>query len=166
MKLSGAVRQAVWSINKDQPVSNVMTLDDLLDQQVTQRRIQTVLLEGLATLALILACIGIYGVLSYLVSQRTREIGVRIALGARAADVFKATIVEGMTLTGFGVLAGIAGSLALSNGLVGLLFGVKPIDPATYVLAVAIFAAVALAACSVPAWRAARVDPVIALRYE
>jgi putative ABC transport system permease protein len=166
MQLAGAVRRAVWSINPDQPVSNVMTLDDLLDQEVTQPRIQAVLLGGLAVLALILACIGIYGVLSYLVSQRTKEIGVRVALGAKAVDVFRATASEGLALAGIGMLAGIAGSLALSSALTGLLFGVKSIDPATYLMALVIFAAVAFAACCIPAWRAARVDPMVALRYE
>jgi putative ABC transport system permease protein len=166
MSLALTVRRAVWSINPNQPVSNVMALDDVLSQQVAQRRVQTVLLGGLAALALILACIGIYGVLSFLVSQRTREIGVRVALGADAAGVFRTTAAEGMLLAAVGVLAGIAASLAISGSLSSLLFGVKPMDPATYIAAVVVFAAVAFAACCIPAWRAARVDPVMALRYE
>ncbi len=166
MSLAGAVRQAVWSINPNQPVSNVMTLDDLLGQQVTQLWIQAVLLGGLAALALILACVGIYGVLSYLVSQRTREIGVRVALGANKADVFRTTAAEGMLLAAIGVLAGIAGSVALSSSLGSLLFGVKSMDPTTYFAAVLVFAAVAFAACCIPAWRPARVDPMVVLRYE
>jgi putative ABC transport system permease protein len=162
--LASAVRQAVWSIDKDQPVSNVMTLDDLLDREVAQRRVQTVLLGGFATLALILACIGIYGVLSYLVTQRTQEIGVRVALGANAADVFRTVAEQGMLLAGIGIAAGLVGALALSRLLSSLLFGVNATDPLTYLVAVAVFATVALFACYFPARRAARVDPMVALR--
>jgi putative ABC transport system permease protein len=166
LSLAGAVRQAVWSIDKDQPVSNVMTLDELLDQEVAQRRVQAALLGGLAALALILACIGIYGVLSYLVTQRTREIGVRVALGASASDVFRTVAGQGMTLAGLGIAAGLAGALALSRLLGSLLFGVSAGDPLTYAGAIAVFGAVALLACYFPARRAARVDPMVTLRYE
>jgi len=166
LSLAGAVRQAVWSIDKDQPVSNVMTLDDLLDQEVAQRRVQAALLGGFAALALILACIGIYGVLSYLVTQRTREIGVRVALGASASDVFRTVAGQGMTLAGLGIAAGLAGALALSRLLGSLLFGVSAGDPIAYAGAVAVFGVVALAACYFPARRAAHVDPMITLRYE
>jgi putative ABC transport system permease protein len=166
LSLVGAVRQAVWSVDKDQPVSNVMTLDELLDQEVAQRRVQAALLGGLAALALILACIGIYGVLSYLVTQRTREIGVRVALGASASDVFRTVAGQGMTLAGLGIAAGLAGALALSRLLGSLLFGVSAGDPLTYAGAIAVFGAVALLACYFPARRAARVDPMVTLRYE
>jgi putative ABC transport system permease protein len=166
LRLAAATRQAVWSIDKDQPVSNVMTLDDLLDQEVAQRRVQAALLGGLAALALILACIGIYGVLSYLVTQRTREIGVRVALGASASDVFRTVAGQGMTLAGLGIAAGLAGALALSRLLGSLLFGVRAGDPLTYAGAIAVFGMVALMACYFPARRAARVDPMITLRYE
>jgi predicted permease len=166
LSLVSAVRQAVWSIDKDQPVSNVMTLDELLDQEVAQRRVQAALLGGLAALALILACIGIYGVLSYLVTQRTREIGVRVALGASASDVFRTVARQGMTLTGMGIAAGLAGALALSRLLGSLLFGVSAGDPLAYASAIAVFGAVALLACYFPARRAARVDPMVTLRYE
>jgi putative ABC transport system permease protein len=164
--LAGAVRQAVWSVDKDQPVSNVMTLNDLLDQEVAQRRVQAALLGGFAALALILACIGIYGVLSYLVTQRTREIGVRVALGASASDVFRTVAGQGMTLAGIGIAAGLAGALALARLLGSLLFGVSAGDPLTYAGAVAVFGMVALLACYFPARRAARVDPMVTLRYE
>jgi ABC-type antimicrobial peptide transport system permease subunit len=166
LSLAAATRQAVWSIDKDQPVSNVMTLDDLLDQEVAQRRVQAALLGGLAALALILACIGIYGVLSYLVTQRTREIGVRVALGASASDVFRTVAGQGMTLAGLGIAAGLAGALALSRLLGSLLFGVRAGEPMAYAGAVAVFGMVALMACYFPARRAARVDPMITLRYE
>ena len=166
LRLAGAMRQAVWSIDRDQPISYVMTLDDLLDEEVSERRVQAALLGGLAGLALILACVGIYGVLSYLVTQRTREIGVRVALGADAADVFRTVAGQGMTLAGLGIAAGLAGALALSRLLGSLLFGVNATDPLTYLGAVAVFGAVALLACYFPARRAARVDPLVALRYE
>ena len=166
LSLAGAVRQAVWSIDKDQPVSNVITLDSLLDQEVAERRVQAALLGGFAALALVLACVGIYGVLSYVVTQRTREIGVRVALGASASDVFRTVAGQGMTLAGLGVAAGLAGALALSRLLGSLLFGVSAGDPLTYAGAVAVFGVVALAACYFPARRAAHVDPMVTLRYE
>jgi putative ABC transport system permease protein len=164
--LARAVRHAVWSIDRDQPVSNVMTLDDLLDQEVAQRRVQAMLLGALAGLALILACVGIYGVLSYLVTQRTQEIGVRVALGANAAQVFRTVAGQGMGLTAIGIVTGVVASLLLSRLLISLLFGVNPTDLLTYLAAVAVFIVVALLACYIPARRAAKVDPMLALRYE
>jgi putative ABC transport system permease protein len=166
LDLAAAVRQAVWSIDKDQPVSDVMTMDDILDQEVAQRRVQAALLGGFAALALILACVGIYGVLSYLVTQRTREIGVRVALGARASDVFRTVAGQGMALAAIGIAAGLAVSLLLMRLLSSLLFGVNSADPAAYLSAVTLFAAVALVASYFPARRAARVDPMAALRCE
>jgi len=166
LSLAGAARQAVWSVDKDQPVSNVMTLDSLLDQEVAQRRVQAALLGGFAALALTLACIGIYGLLSCLVTQRMREIGVRVALGASAADVFRTVAGQGMTLAGLGIAAGLAGALGPSRLLGSLLFGVSPGDPLAYAAAVAVFVVVALAACYFPARRAARVDPMVTLRCE
>ncbi len=164
--LMRAARRAVWSIDRDQPISNVRTLDELLDQEVTQVRVQTMLLGALAALALLLACVGIYGVLSYVVAQRTQEIGVRVALGADAANILRTVAAQGMTLTAAGIATGLLASLLLSRLLTSLLFGVKTTDPLTYIGAVLLFTAVALLACLIPARRAAKVDPMIALRYE
>ena len=166
LSLAVAVRQAVWAIDRDQPVSNMQSLDDLLDQEVAQRRVQTVLLGGFAMLALILACVGIYGVLSYLVTQRTPEIGVRVALGATASEVFRTVAGQGMTLTALGIAAGLAGTLALARLLGSLLFAVSSTDPLPYAGSVLVFVCVALLACYFPARRAARVDPMVALRHE
>jgi putative ABC transport system permease protein len=170
MKLAGAVRQAIWSIDRNQPVSqpasDIQTLDDLLDHEVAQRRVQATLLGAVAALALVLACVGIYGVLSYLVTRRTQEIGVRLALGADSWDILRSVARRGMALTGVGIVLGTAGALALSRLISGMLYGVSSNDPLVYGGASLIFALVALAACLIPARRAARIDPISALRYE
>ncbi len=164
--LADTLRRTVWSIDPEQPVSNIMTLDNLLDEEVAQRRVQSLLLSGLSALALLLACVGIYGVLSYLVAQRTREIGIRVALGAIATDVFRAIAGEGLGLTAVGIAIGFAASLVLTRLLGSLLFQVAGTDPLTYISAALLFAAVAFIACLVPASRAAHVDPMVALRDE
>jgi putative ABC transport system permease protein len=164
--LAAGIRQSVWSIDRDQPVSNIMTLDDLLDTEVAQRRTQGMLLGGLAALALVLAGVGIYGVLSYLVTRRTQEIGVRVALGATRPDIFREVAGEGMALAATGIALGVVGSLMLSRLLDSLVFGIRAVDPATYSAAVGIFAMLALLACSVPALRAVKTDAVEALRHE
>ena len=166
LSLAAAVRRAVWSIDRDQPISDIATLDQVLDHEVAQRRVQATLLAGLAILALTLACIGIYGVLSYAVTQRTREIGLRVALGAAAPDIVRTVLAQGLGLAGIGILAGVAGSLALTRLLASLLFNVRATDLAVYLEAIAVFTAVAFLACYIPARRAAKVDPMIALRYE
>jgi ABC-type antimicrobial peptide transport system permease subunit len=164
--IAGAVRQAVWSVDHDQPVSDMMSFDDLLDKEVTRWRIEAALLIGLALLALVLACVGMYGVLSYLVSRRTQEIGIRLALGANPGDVFRAVTLQGMILVALGAGLGLIATLALSRLLTSLLFDVNARDPIIYAIATIVFTAVAFIACAIPAWRAAGVDPVIALRYE
>jgi putative ABC transport system permease protein len=166
LSLLGAVKQTIASIDRDQPISDIKTMDQWLDEEVASRQVQTTLLGGFAALALILACVGIYGVLAYVVTQRTQEIGVRVALGADANNIFLTVARQGMGLTAIGIALGLAASLALSRLLENLLYGVKPADPATYSAAALVFALVALLACYIPARRAAKVDPLVALRYE
>jgi putative ABC transport system permease protein len=166
MALVASVKRTIASIDRDQPISDIKTMDQWLDEEVASRQVQTTLLGGFAALALVLACIGIYGVLAYVVTQRTQEIGVRVALGADSASIFRAVAKQGMSLAGAGIVLGVAASLALSHGLQSLLFDVKPTDPLTYLGAALVFALVASLACYIPARRAAQVDPLVALRYE
>jgi putative ABC transport system permease protein len=165
-QLVAAVQQQVWAIDKDLPVTHVRTFDELISQSVSARRFQTLLLGLFASLALILAMVGIYGVISYSVSQRTPEIGIRMALGATRGGILKMVIGRAMFLVAVGIAAGAAGAFALSNYLKSLLFEVKPGDPWTYASLAILLAMVALTASLIPARRATRVDPMIALRYE
>jgi putative ABC transport system permease protein len=165
-QLVAAVQQQVWAIDKDLPVTHVRTYDELVSQSVSERRFQTLLLGLFASLALILAMVGIYGVISYSVSQRTPEIGIRMALGASRGGILKMVIGRAMFLVAVGIAAGAAGAYGLSRYLKSLLFEVKPGDPWTYASLAILLAMVALAASLVPARRATRVDPMIALRYE
>jgi putative ABC transport system permease protein len=165
-QLVAAIQKEVWAIDKDLPVTHVRTFDELVSQSVSEERFQTMLLGLFASLALILAMVGIYGVISYSVSQRTPEIGIRMALGATRAGILKMVVGRAMLLIGIGIAAGAAGAYGLSQYLKSLLFEVKPGDPWTYVGIACLLAVVALAASLVPARRATRVDPMIALRYE
>ena len=164
--LAGAVREAVWAVDKDQPVSNVRTMDQVLTATVSRERFQMLLLSLFATLALVLACVGLYGVISYAVAQRTHEIGVRMALGAQQRDVLRLVIRQGMILTFAGLLLGIAGGLAVTRVMSDLLFGVTATDAVTFISVGSLLLVVAFLACYVPARRATKVDPLIALRYE
>jgi putative ABC transport system permease protein len=166
LSLVSALRQAIWSVDPAQPVSNIRTMDDVLAEEVTQRRIGMTLLTAFASLALLLACLGIYGVLSYAVSQRTSEIGVRIALGASKNQVLRLVMADGMRLAAVGVGIGLVAALALTRLMAGLLFGVSASNPLTLAGMTLVLASVALLACYIPARRAAKVDPMIALRYE
>ncbi|HST23943.1 MAG TPA: ABC transporter permease, partial [Blastocatellia bacterium] len=161
-----AVRNEIHSIDKDQAIYSITTLDQLLADSISLRRFSMILLIIFAALALMLASVGIYGVISYSVTQRTHEIGVRMALGASRRDIIKLVVGQGMTLTLTGVGVGLAASLALTRVLESLLFAVSHTDLTTFVLIPAILAGVALGACFVPARRATKVDPMIALRYE
>jgi putative ABC transport system permease protein len=164
--LAAAVRQAVHEVDPRQPVAGVRTLDEVLGRETAERRVGVVLLTAFAALALLLAALGIYGVLSYFVVQHTPEIGVRMALGARGADVLRLVVGKGMRLALAGVFVGLAGAAALTRLMRGLLFEVSASDPLTFCLIALLLALVALLACLVPARRATKVDPLVALRYE
>jgi putative ABC transport system permease protein len=164
--LGPAVRRAVWSVDKDQPVVRVATMDGLLAASAAERRFALILFEAFALAALALAAAGIYGVLAGSVAERTREIGVRAALGAPRRSIVALVVRQGMTLSGVGVAIGLAAAPAASQAVAAMLFGVSRLDPVTYVGVVALLLAVSAAACSVPAWRATRVDPARTLRAE
>jgi putative ABC transport system permease protein len=166
LKLVGLVEQAVWSVNKDQPVSDIETMEQVLADSVAQPRIFTLLMGVFAALALALASVGIYGVVSYSVSQRTHEVGVRLALGAERVDVLRLVVGQGMLLTGLGLGIGLGGAMAVTRFLSSFLYGVRPTDPITFAVVALALAAVALLASYIPARRAMKVDPIVALRYE
>jgi predicted permease len=166
LSLVSAVRQEVNNIDKNLPIYGAQTMNDVLSSEVASQRFNAVAVVGFAGLAVLLAAVGIYGVMAYAVSQRTHELGVRIALGAGSRNVLSMILKEGLRLALVGVLLGLAVSFALTRLIRGLLFGVKPTDPATFAIVTVVLLAVALAACWIPAHRATRVDPIIALRYE
>ena len=165
-RLVEPIRGEVQSLDRDQPLGNVRTLSSLVEQTVAPRRFSMTLAGVFAFVALVLGAVGLYGVLSYVVAQRAREIGIRMALGAQRGDVHRLVISQGMALALGGVAAGVAASLALPRLMAGLLFGVGAADPPTYALVTLLLLAVALAACYLPARRASKVDPLTALRYE
>jgi predicted permease len=164
--LVNALRGAVWAVDADRPVAFIRTMDQLMEENVADRERPMTLLGIFAGLALVLACIGVYGVLAYSVAQRTREIGVRMALGAKPLDVTRMILGRGLRLSAIGLIAGAALAGFLGVLLRTLLFGVTPAAPLVYAGTAASLMFVALAACVVPAQRAARVDPMVALRHE
>jgi putative ABC transport system permease protein len=161
-----AVRKAVRSVDKDQGLEDMRTLDQIKTESVAPDRLRLILLVVFASMAMLLSAVGIYGVVSYAVAQRTHEIGIRGALGASAADIVRLVLRYGMTMAAVGLAIGLAGALAATRLFSAILFGVGARDPLTMALTGAGLAAVALGACCVPALRAGRVDPVVALRHE
>ncbi len=164
--LTASVKNAVWSVDRDQPIVRVATMDSLLATSEAERRFVLILFEAFGLVALVLAATGIYAVLSGSVTERMREIGVRVAVGASRGDIVAMVIRQGVRLTAIGVVIGMLGAMAASQGLITLLFGVSRLDPVTYVGVIALLAGMAVIACAVPAWRASRVDPAITLRAE
>jgi predicted permease len=166
LSLAPSVRSAIWSIDKDQPVSEIRTMDEIVSQAIARQRFSMLLLGIFAAVALLLAAVGIYGVMSYSVAQRTREIGIRIALGAKRADVLKLIVTQGLRLVGLGLAIGLAAGFLLTRAMSSLLFGISATDPFTYLSISTVLLAVAMLASYLPALRATRVDPMLALRAQ
>jgi putative ABC transport system permease protein len=164
--LTSAVTEAIHRVDADEPVVGVQTMEAVVDESIAQNRLNMILLSAFAGLALLLASIGIYGVQAYAVRQRTREVGIRVAIGAQAAEVFRLIIGQGLRLAIIGIVIGLAGSFALTRLMASQLYGLSATDPWTFIGVSIVLLTVALAACFIPARRATRIDPVVALRYE
>ena len=165
-EIAATVRQAILEVEGDQPLYDLRTMEEILSESVAGRWLNTLLLAVFGGEALILAVVGLYGVMSYSVAQRTQELGIRTALGATSRDVLKLIVGQGMLLTGAGMAIGIAGTLGLTRLMKSLLFDIKPTDPTTIAVIALLLGSVALVACWIPARRATKIDPMIALRYE
>jgi len=164
--LIASVKSQIWAVDKNLPVFDVRTMERVLEEDRSQRRFQSFVMAVFAGLALVLASIGLFGVLSSLVSQRTHEIGIRMALGAQTKDVLGLVLGEGFRMVMLGIVIGVAAGVALSRYLSSLFFGVSPANPSTYLEVALLMIGIALVACLLPAWRAIRVNPMVALRYE
>jgi ABC-type antimicrobial peptide transport system permease subunit len=166
LQLAGPIRAQLHSLDPNLPFAEVATMDELIEQQTADRRYTTGLLVLFAALGLLLAGIGVYGVVSYVVAQRTSEIGLRIAIGAQRADVMWLVVRQGIGMASAGAAAGLVGAWLFRKAVAQLVFGVSPGDPMTFFTAAAVLMALAVAACVIPARRAIRIDPMLALRYE
>ena len=166
LSLVESIRQVLAQMDKDQPMAKIATMDQMIGDSVARSRFTTLLLSCFAALALVLASIGIYGVMAYSVAQRTHEIGIRLALGAQRAEVLRLVLGQGARLAAMGVAIGVVAALALARLMTSLLYGVRAHDPLTFAGVALVLTIVALAACYVPAYRATRVDPIVALRHE
>jgi len=164
--LTNAIRAAIWQVDKDQPVGAVLTMDEQLSRSLQRRRYSVTLLSIFGAVAALLAAVGLYGVLAFIVAQRRREIGVRIALGATGRDVIRDVLGQGLRLAGLGVSIGLALALAMTRLMSALLFGTSPTDIVTFAGASTLLTGIAVTASLVPALRASRVDPLVALRDE
>ena len=166
LSLASSIREIIWSVDKDQPVSELRTMSDIVSQAIARQRFSMLLLGLFAGLALLLAAVGIYGVMSYTVAQRTREIGIRMALGAQKGDVLRLALGQGLRLVSLGVLIGLAAAFLLTRVMASLLFGVSPTDSMTFITISVVLMSVAALASYIPALRATKVDPIFALRYQ
>jgi putative ABC transport system permease protein len=166
LALAGSIRGQLHSLDPNLPFAEVATMDELIQQQTADRRYTTGLLALFAAFGLVLAGIGVYGVVSYVVAQRTNELGLRMALGARRGDVLWMVVKQGITMAGVGAAVGLVAAWILRRAVAQLVFGISPADPATFLSAAILLIAFAGAACLVPARRAMKVDPMVALRYE
>jgi putative ABC transport system permease protein len=164
--LAPSIRKEVWATDKDLPVSNMKLMDELISNSVAQSRFYVILLSVFAGLALVLAAVGVYGVMSYSVTLRTRDIGIRMALGARPFDIFKHTLIQALILALIGLGIGLVLAVTSTRVLSSLLYGVNATDPTTLVATAVILLVVALLASYIPARRATKVDPMVTLRYE
>jgi putative ABC transport system permease protein len=166
LAVAASVEQAIHSIDKDLAVYSIWTMDQVLGNSLAQRRLTLVVLASFAALALLLAAVGVYGVISYGVRQRTHELGIRMALGAQARDLLRLILAQGLKLALLGVALGLGAAWALTRWMESLLFGVRPTDPLTFGVIAGGLLCVALVACWIPARRATKVDPMLALRHE
>ena len=164
--LEKSIRQAIAGVNHNQPIDDVRTLQQIMDNSATGNRMEAMLLTIFSAIALVLASIGIYGVLAYAVAQRTHELGVRAALGASQSTLLRVVLVRGLVLALIGLVIGLGGALALTKYISTILYNIPPRDPVTLTAVAAVLAGVALLACYIPSRRATKVDPLVALRYE
>jgi putative ABC transport system permease protein len=164
--IPGQVHEMVQSVDPSLPVYGAQTLDDALSASLAERRFSLEMVASFAVTALLLAALGIYGVISYIVTERTHDIGIRLALGAQRENILLMILRQGLSLAIAGTAVGMVGALIVSHLMADLLYGVAPTDPLTFVAVTLMLTAVALAACYIPARRAMRVDPLVALRYE
>jgi putative ABC transport system permease protein len=166
LSLAASVRNAIWAVDKDQTVANIDSMEHIVAGAVARQRFSMLLLAIFAGVALVLAAVGIYGVMSYSVAQQTREIGIRMALGAQRSDVLKMTIKQGLKLVSLGLIIGLGAAFVLTRVMTTLLFGISATDPLTFATISLVLLAVALLASYIPSVRAMRVDPMVALRYQ
>ncbi len=160
------MKREVQALDPDQPIGQISTMEHSVASSLATRRLTMVLLGAFAVLALVLASVGLYGVMALTVTQRTRELGIRMALGAERTNIFRLVLGQGMSLMGVGILLGVVGAIAVGRALMSLLYNVGALDPGAVITAILSLLAVALIACCVPARRATQVDPIVALRTE